>query len=91
MFVLVMSKQRFREFLQDLDGIVELIFLEELSGVDVIQLIVDGLVKCDVANTNYLLLARNPNMINIPRTISYQIADMSARLQLLKLRNIINK
>ena len=65
--------------------------MDKLSGVDIIQLVIDIFVEYNVTNINYLLLTKNLNIINIPRTISYQITDVSTRLQFLKLRNIINK
>ena len=50
---------------------VKLIFLNKLSSVNVIQLIVDIFIKYNITNMNYLLLTKNLNTINIPRIVFY--------------------
>ena len=87
--ILILRQYIFRNFLQDLDGIKELLLRDQQGAVDVIQVIEGVFIKGNIAGSNYLLFTRDPYAIDVPRVVSYQIPNMSARLQLLKLWNVI--
>ena len=73
-----------------MDGLLEFQLLDLLSIVNIIQLVVSSLIKRKITNSNHLFPTRHPDTIDVSRAIPDEITNMSARLQLLELWNIVD-